>query len=275
MLTAAQTASHTASQNASQAERANDQSREERTEELVDGTRFEYVLFDLDGTLTDPEVGITASYRYALTAVGRPIADDVDISWVIGPPLAENLLLLGVTPAELPVASAAYRRRHLDVGLYEADLIPGIADLVAALDAAGVQLALATAKPTADGDLTLRYFGLAGHFTVIAGNTVAGDLSKSEVVAIALRELGSPPPERVAMVGDRRHDIEGAAANGLASIGVAWGFAAPGELEAAGADEIAASVDKLAGLLSRGRDQRTPVGRGAGRGAGARQSAGI
>ena len=207
------------------------------------------VLFDLDGTLTDPEVGITASYRHALAAVGRPVADDVDLSWMIGPPIGENLHLLGVTAAELPVAVQAYRRRHLATGLYEVILVPGMAELVRTLHAAGVRLALATGKPTGDGELTLKHFGLATYFAVIAGNTVQGLLSKADVVADALRLLGSPDPARVAMVGDRRHDVEGAAANGITSIGVGWGFAADGELATAGADQIVTTVDELARLL--------------------------
>ena len=243
------------------------------TEPASSARPFDAVLFDLDGTLTDPELGITASYRYALAAVGRPIADDVDISWVIGPPIGENLGQFGVTAAERPVAVRAYRRRHLHVGLYEATLVPSIADLVAALDADGVRLALATGKPTSDGKLTLIHFGLAEHFTVFAGNTLDGVLTKADIVATALRELGAPDPDRVVMVGDRRHDVEGAAANGVASIGVRWGFAAAGELEAAGAGRIVATVDELSRLLT-----SAPGGAHLGRGAhqrGARQPAGI
>ncbi|QTE30639.1 HAD hydrolase-like protein [Pengzhenrongella sicca] len=210
---------------------------------------YDAILFDLDGTLTDPEVGITASFRSALDAVGRSVPADVDLSWVIGPPIRENLGRLGVTAAELPRAVAAFRRRHLAVGLYEATLIPGIAGLLSRLDDAGVRLALATAKPAADGAVTLTHFGLAQYFAVIAGNTERGTLSKADVVAHALRELGGVDPARVIMVGDRRHDIEGAAANGIAAIGVGWGFAADGELAAAGAARVATTVGELAGLL--------------------------
>ncbi|WP_165372697.1 HAD-IA family hydrolase [Pengzhenrongella frigida] len=210
---------------------------------------FDTVLFDLDGTLTDPEVGITSSYRYALAAVGHPTHPDTDISWVIGPPLAENLTLLGVPDADLTVAMDAYRRRHLDVGLYEAELVPGIIELLRALDSAGVRLGLATAKPVLEGTLTLEHFGLADYFTVIGGNTDDGTRSKADVVAEALRLLGGPEPARVAMVGDRRHDIEGAAQNGVTSVGVAWGFAVDGELLAAGADHVVESVAELASLL--------------------------
>lgn len=210
---------------------------------------YDAVLFDLDGTLTDPEIGITASYRYALAAVGRPVDPDEDISWVIGPPLAENLTLLGVPNVDLGPAMDAYRRRHLDVGLYEAELIPGIVDLLRALDGAGVRVGLATAKPAREGALTLAHFGLTEFFSVIGGNTEDGTLSKSDVVAAALTVLGGPDLQRVAMVGDRRHDIEGAAANGVTSVGVAWGFAADGELLAAGADHVVGSVAELASLL--------------------------
>lgn len=204
------------------------------------------VLFDLDGTLTDPEVGITASYRHALAAVGRP-AYDADLSWVIGPPLPENMRLLGVPEQDIPRAVDAYRRRHLAIGLYEAEVVPGIAELVSRLDAAGVRLALASAKPTELGELTLAHFGLAEHFTVVAGDTTPSSLSKAEIIAGALERLGGPDPARVAMVGDRRHDIAGAAANGVTSVGVAWGFAADGEL--AGADHVVASVAELGRLL--------------------------
>ena len=215
-----------------------------------DAPPYDAVLFDLDGTLTDPEVGITTSYRHALAAVGRPADPDDDLRWVIGPPLRENLTLLGVPDAEMPEAMDAYRDRHLEIGLYEAELVPGMAELVGRLDAAGVLVALATAKPVLEGGLTLDHFGIAAHFTVVGGNTDAGTLSKAEIVARTLHQLGEPPRGRVAMVGDRRHDIEGAAANGVTSVGVAWGFAADGELVAAGADHVVASVAELGRLLT-------------------------
>ena len=222
--------------------------------------RFDVVLFDLDGTLTDPEIGITTSYRYALAAVGRSVADDVDLSWMIGPPIGENLVLAGVTPQELPVAIDAYRRRHNPVGLFEAELVPGIPALLERLHGQGVRIALATGKPARDGRLTLEHFGLAPFFEVVAGNTDTGRLNKGEVVADALRQLGDPDPSRVVMVGDRRHDIEGAAVNGIASIGVTWGFAIDGELAASHADVVVTSVDDLAGLLVRRPGSSQPAG---------------
>ena len=210
---------------------------------------YDVVLLDLDGTLTDPHEGITGSYRHALALTGHPVADDVDLSWVIGPGIWANLDRLGVPASEADAVVAAYRERHLAVGLYQAVLIPGLAQLVADLDRAGVRLALATAKPESMGTATLLHFGLESHFTVIGGTPEDVRATKGEVVADVLERLGALDRARAVMVGDRRHDIEGAHENGLAAVGVGWGFAADGELEAAGADHVVASVSQLRALL--------------------------
>ena len=119
------------------------------------------------------------------------------------------------------------------------------------LSRVGVRLALATAKPESQGVETLRHFGLEHHFTVTGGTSEDVPMTKTEVVADVLDRLGDLDRTRTVMVGDRRHDIEGAHENGLAAIGVGWGFAADGELEAAGADHIVATVDELRALLLR------------------------
>lgn len=211
--------------------------------------RYDVVLLDLDGTLTDPYEGITGSYRHALAQAGYPVADDVELGWVIGPGIWANLDRLGVPPSEVDAVVAAYRERHVAVGLYQAELIPGLASLLADLDRVGVRLALATAKPESQGMETLRHFGLAHHFTVTGGTSEDVPMTKTEVVADVLDRLGDLDRTRTVMVGDRRHDIEGAHENGLAAIGVRWGFAADGELEAAGADHIVATVGELRTLL--------------------------
>jgi phosphoglycolate phosphatase len=211
--------------------------------------RYDVVLFDLDGTLTDPYEGITGSYRYALALAGYPVSDDVDLSWVIGPGIWDNLDRLGVPPSEADTVVAAYRERHLAVGLYQAVVIPGIAQLVADLDQAGVRLALATAKTQSQGRATLVHFGLDTHFAVIGGAPEHAPATKGEVVADVLERLGDLDLARVVMVGDRRHDVDGAHENGLAAVGVGWGFAADGELEIAGADHLVATVVELRALL--------------------------
>ena len=211
--------------------------------------RYDRVLFDLDGTLTDPLEGITGSYRYALALAGHPVADDVDLRWVVGPGVWANLDRLGVPPSQADAFVAIFRKRHLAVGLYQAVLVPGLASLVADLDQAGIRLALATAKPQDEGVATLRYFGLDRHFTVAGGPPGGKRTTKGEVVASVLARLGDADRTRAVMVGDRRHDIDGAHENGLAAIGVGWGFAADGELVAAGADRIVATVAELRALL--------------------------
>jgi phosphoglycolate phosphatase len=211
--------------------------------------RYDVVLLDLDGTLTDPYEGITGSYRHVLALAGYPVADDVDLGWVIGPGVWTNLDRLGVPASEADAVAAAYRERHLAVGLYQAVMIPGLELLVADLDRAGVRLALATAKPEGQGVATLLHFGLDQYFTVMGGTPEGIRTTKGEVVADVLARLGDCDRDRTVMVGDRRHDIEGAHENGLAAVGVGWGFAADGELEAAGADHVVTTVAELRELL--------------------------
>lgn len=213
--------------------------------------RYDFVLLDLDGTLTDPYEGITGSYRHALALAGYPVADDDDLRWAIGPEILTNLDRLGVPPSERDAVVAAYRERHLAVGLYQAVLIPGLARLLTELDRAGLRLALATAKPESQGIATLQHFGLDQHFTVMGGALEGRQASKAQIVADVLERLEIQDRTRAVMVGDRRHDVEAAHENGLAAVGVGWGFAAEGELAAAGADHIVATVADLRALLLR------------------------
>lgn len=207
------------------------------------------VLFDLDGTLTDPEVGIVGSYRHALEAVGQPVAAGVDLRWMIGPSIRDNLARHGL-PAHLhDDAVLAFRARHVEVGLFEAELIVGIIEVLDALAADGTPLGLATAKPVPQAVTTLDHFGLADRFAVVAGGVADGmPRSKSDIVADALDQLGRPDPSRVAMVGDRRHDVDGGRENGCTTVAVTWGFAEEGELAAVAPDHL---VHDPAELLTR------------------------
>jgi phosphoglycolate phosphatase len=147
---------------------------------------------------------------------------------------------------------ATYRERHLAVGLYEATLVPGVVDVLDGLVADGVPLALASAKPVEQGAATLRHFGVADRFSVVAGSRSDGlPRAKAEIVAEALDGLGITGSGRVAMVGDRRHDIEGGRANRCTTVAVRWGFAEPGELDAARPDHVADDPAALLGLLRR------------------------
>jgi phosphoglycolate phosphatase len=209
---------------------------------------FDAVLFDLDGTLTDPAAGITASFRHALASVGHPIGNDVDLTWIIGPSMVVNLTRHGLPDDLHEEAILAYRSRHTDVGLYDATLLPGTIGLLDALVAADIAIGLATAKPVPQAVATLEHFGIADRFSVVAGNDMDSRTpGKASIVADALAQLGRPP--RAVMVGDRRHDVEAGQANGVTTVAVSWGYAEPGELAAAGPDHALDTFEALTELL--------------------------
>jgi len=211
------------------------------------------VLFDLDGTLTDPKVGITGSVRHAMRELGRPLAPEVDLDWCIGPPLIDAFArLLDGDRASAEAGVAAYRARYGTVGLFENEVYPGIPELLDALVADGRRLVLATSKPRVFAERILEHFGLAGRFAAIHGSELDGTrVHKTDLVPwILARE--SVAVDSAVMVGDREHDVLGARAAGLATIGVAWGYGGPAELEAAGAALVVDTVPALAAVLARG-----------------------
>lgn len=218
---------------------------------------FQYILFDLDGTLTDPKLGITSSVQYALRALGieEPSLDKLEP--FIGPPLADSFReFYGLNEEETVTAIAKYRERFNDQGIYENEIYPGTAQMLAALKESGKKLAIASSKPTVFVERILDYFDIRTYFDYIIGSNMDGTRGKKEeVVEEALRQMvpsGMLPAEKkasVAMVGDRRFDIEGAKEHGITSVGVSFGYAPEGELEQAGADYIVDTVEALAELL--------------------------
>lgn len=218
---------------------------------------FDYILFDLDGTLTDPKLGITSSVQYALRALGieEPSLDKLEP--FIGPPLADSFQeFYGLNEEQTAAAIAKYRERFNDQGIYENEIYPGIASMLAALRAAGKKLSIASSKPTPFVERILDHFAIRMYFDYIVGSNMDGTRGKKEeVVEEALRQMlpaGMTPAEKraaVAMVGDRRFDIEGAKEHGITSVGVSFGYAPEGELEQAGADHIVGTVEALAELL--------------------------
>lgn len=207
------------------------------------------VLFDLDGTLTDPADGIINCHRWALEQSGLPFPTDVDPRTVIGPPAEEAHLLLGVPPDRVDESTRRYRERFAVAGWLDDTPYPGVTELLDTLAATGVGLGVATMKLEPFAVRVLERVGLAAHFDVIAGSDSARDrATKRAVIDHALETLGRRS-ERAVMVGDRRHDIEAAHALGLTAIGVAWGFGPVEELMAAGADAIAVTPADVAELL--------------------------
>lgn len=211
---------------------------------------LDHVIFDLDGTLTDPAEGITGSFRHALATVGHPVADGLDLRWMIGPSIAENFTRHGLPDHLHAEATLAYRLRHVEIGLFQATLVPRIAHVLDVLSAEGVPVALATAKPLDQAVTSLEHVGIADRFSVVAGGVGDGvPRSKTVIVADALAQLGDPDPAGVAMVGDRRYDIVGGRENGCRTVAVTWGFAEAGELLACAPDHVVDTPEALLAVL--------------------------
>lgn len=209
-----------------------------------------YLFFDLDGTLTDPMQGITRSVRYALRYFGIEVADLRELTPFIGPPLADSFKeRYGMTDAEAETAVAKYREYYAPKGIFENEVYPGIPSLLADTAAAGCVNVMATSKPTPFARQIAAHFGLEPYFRLISGSTLDGRrTTKADVIRHALGELEIAPREAV-MIGDRRYDVEGAAETGLDSIAAGWGYAQPGELEAARPGRFAPDVAALRRLL--------------------------
>ncbi len=185
--------------------------------------RPELVIFDLDGTLTDSAEGIVASFCHALEQVGAAVPGGDLASKIIGPPMHHTLAGLGLG-ARTDEAIAAYRADYVARGWAMNTPFDGVEELLVDLRAAGVRLAVATSKAEPTAQRILAHFELAEHFEVIAGASPDGIRAlKADVVAHALAQL-QPLPDRVLMVGDRLHDVEGAAEHGIDTVVVAWGY---------------------------------------------------
>jgi phosphoglycolate phosphatase-like HAD superfamily hydrolase len=182
----------------------------------------ELVIFDLDGTLTDSAQGIVASFRHALDHIGAPVPEGDLAAQIVGPPMDDTFRSMFGESAE--EAIAAFRAEYGSRGWAMNTLFDGIEPLLADLRAAGVRLAVATSKLEPTARRVLAHFGVDQHFEVIAGATPDGSRkSKEEVLAHALEQL-QPLPQRVLMVGDRSHDVHGAAAHGIDTVVVGWGY---------------------------------------------------
>jgi phosphoglycolate phosphatase len=212
------------------------------------------VLFDLDGTLTDSAPGILASIRHAMSRLGLPDVDEATLRSFLGPPLPD--CFRRTWPLDEPGvrrAVEAYREYYAARGLFENDLYPGIGDLVRNLRARGRTLLVATSKPTPFADRVLEHFGIRDCFRAVVGADLDPShprADKSEVVAAALALLDPDGRARAAMVGDREPDVRAARAHGIVAVGVAYGYAAPGELEMAAPDVLVRTVAELGEWLT-------------------------
>ncbi|MBQ8519550.1 MAG: HAD family hydrolase [Agathobacter sp.] len=209
---------------------------------------YKYVLFDLDGTLTNPEIGITNCVMYALEKFNIKVEDRKELHPFIGPPLTYSFqTYYGLSEEESERAVKYYRERFSVKGLYENEVYNGVEKLLRQLREGGKVIVLATSKPEEYAIKILKYFDLYKYFDYVAGATMDGSRGeKADVITYALEISGIEDKRQAIMVGDRNYDILGAKENGLDSIGVLFGFGDYEELTKAGATYIVEDVEDIA-----------------------------
>ena len=208
---------------------------------------YKYILFDLDGTLTDPKLGITKSVAYALKSYGIQVDDLDSLLKFIGPPLKDSFVkYYGFSEEQGAEAVEKYREYFKPYGIYENKVYDGVENMLAELVKCGKKVILATSKPTVFANMILEYFHLDKYFTCAVGSELDGSrVKKGEVITEALRQAGVTDKSLAVMIGDREHDILGAKENGIDSIGVLYGYGDRAEHEAAGAGMIVESIEEL------------------------------
>lgn len=219
----------------------------------------EIILFDLDGTLTDPKEGITRCVQYGMEALGYHEPDREKLTSFIGPPLMEMYMeTCGFTEDEAVQAVEKYRERFREKGMYENEIYEGIADMLKTLKDSGKRLGVATSKPEVFAVPILKYFRIDSYFEYIVGSELSGErVRKGDVIKEALRRFcvegkagAGDGKEAVWMVGDRKHDVIGAREAGVPCVGVLYGYGGCEELSGAGADKLVSTVEELKELLA-------------------------
>ncbi len=238
---------------------------------------FQYILFDLDGTLTDPKVGITTCVQYALKSFGIEENDLDKLTPFIGPPLMDSYKeFYGFTEEQAQIGVEKYRERFSKIGWMENEIYPGVLDMLKILTDKGVKLAVASSKPEVYVEKILKHFGIYEYFSVVAGASLDGSrIDKNAVMRYAFEKMGilkcrevedasiSATEENLlsqdekeilkschcAMVGDRKFDVEGAKTFGVTSVAVAYGYAPEGELEKCEPDYLVKTIAELQDVL--------------------------
>ena len=212
---------------------------------------YDTVLFDLDGTLTDPGEGITNSVDFALSKYGIETKDKRELYKFIGPPLKDSFMkYYGFDEVKAEEAIAFYREYFRDRGIFENRVYDDVEDMLTKLYADGKTIVLATSKPEEFALRILEHFGLRKYFSVIAGASMDSSRSKKgDVIAYALSMCENIDKNTTIMIGDREHDIIGAKENDLKSIGVLYGYGDENELKTAGADYIVSTPKDILKLI--------------------------
>jgi phosphoglycolate phosphatase len=209
------------------------------------------LLFDLDGTLTDPMPGIVGSMRFALDQLAVACPSDDVLAGYIGPPLrATFATLLGTTDVQrIEEAVAFYRLRFAETGLFENHVYDGVPAMLEESGRTAVAMYVATSKPGVYADRIVKHFGLAGHFRKVYGPELDGRYEDKAELLAHLLKAEQLAPKAAVMIGDREADVRAARANGLRSIGVLWGYGSEQELVDAGADILCRTPRNLAAEL--------------------------
>ena len=219
---------------------------------MTNARKFDAILFDLDGTLTDSGEGIMNSVRYALTKMGAPIPPVEVLRAFVGPPLTEAFRdRCGMNEAQCEEAVRTYREYYKERGMLENRVYDGIPEMLEALVKRGERLVLATSKPEHFARQIMAHFHLASYFFYIGGALTDGTRKeKAEVIAYVLETIGADPA-RCLMIGDRCYDAEGASAFGIKTVGVTWGYGSEEELTDAGARYIARTPAEIVEVIDR------------------------
>jgi phosphoglycolate phosphatase len=211
-----------------------------------------HLLFDLDGTLTDPFHGITRCIQYALKSIGREIPTADDLRWCIGPPLHDSFrtLLANANQEVVSEALALYRERYEKIGLFENELYPGLVDCLRVLSQQGHSLSIATSKPTVFAKRIVDHFDLTQFFNSVDGSEFDGTRSDKTQLISHIIQRDQLSLHKVIMIGDRKYDMIGASNNDIKGIGVLWGFGSINELQAAGANRCVTQPIQLPAAIN-------------------------
>ncbi len=214
------------------------------------GKDYSYILFDLDGTLTDSGPGIKNGFKYTLERFGIEIPPDDQLGKFVGPPLSESFgNILGFSKEDTVKAISVYREYYFDKGVYENEVYPGIRELLEKICASGKKLILATSKAEHGTNIVLDHFDLRKYFSFVSCSTENGRITKTDVIRYAIERCRIEDLSRAVMIGDRKYDIESAKETGLESIGVLYGYGSREELENAGATYIASVPEDILRIL--------------------------
>lgn len=214
---------------------------------------YKYILFDLDGTLTDPGIGITNSVMYALEKFGIEVSDRASLYKFIGPPLLDSFQnYYGFTKEESELALKYYREYFKPHGLYENEVYNGVEDLLKDLKAKNKTIIVATSKPEEFAVEILKHFNLYQYFDFVGGASMDEKrVKKADVIAYALEKCNVADLSSVVMIGDREHDVYGAKQIGVDSIGVLYGYGDYEELQKAGADHIVSTPEEILSVINK------------------------